>query len=188
MEETRNCPVCGNVDGNLLIDHRAGVPLLQNTTLATQAKARAYLSGVLDMCRCSECGFIWNDAFDADAISYDNNYNNDVSTSGYYVQHIEAMADRVFASVPAHEPIHYVEVGCGEADFLKLVVKKSKGRCVSAIGFDPSFTAEDELPDNCQVYKSFFGTEQLHRIPAQMNVGTVRLPLGPPSPRLHHMR
>lgn len=164
------CPVCTNIQGNLLLEHRPKVPTLQNTALATVDQAIAYPSGQLDMVRCAACSFVWNNAFDDAAIDYDDNYDNGVFMSGFYMQHMRAMADRVIASVPADEPIHYVEVGCGDADFLKMIVEKSEGRCKSAIGFDPSFTAEGTLPDCAVIHKSFFGPEKLHLISEDVNV------------------
>ncbi|WP_231603111.1 class I SAM-dependent methyltransferase [Neorhodopirellula pilleata] len=122
------------------------------------------------MLRCSECSFVWNADFDSDRIVYDGNYNNDVSTSRYYVEHLEAMAERIVRSIPSDRPIYYVEVGCGEADFLNLVVRKSGGRCLSAIGFDPSFTGEETLLPGVTVHKSFFGAEQLGLVPKNTNV------------------
>ena len=37
------------------------------------------------------------------------------------------MADRIIGSVPEDQEIHYVEIGCGEADFLRLVVERANG-------------------------------------------------------------
>lgn len=144
--------------------------MLQNTTLETVDAAIAYPTGELEMLRCSECTFVWNQAFDASVIKYDDTYNNDVSTSAYYSAHLNAIADRVLATLPDDVPIHYVEVGCGEGDFLRLVMQRSEGRCVSAIGFDPSFTGEAKLPKGVHVHKTLFGSEQVSLVPAETNI------------------
>ncbi len=122
------------------------------------------------MMRCSKCSFVWNADFQQDKISYDEGYNNDVTYSGYYVAHLEKMADRIINSVPKDKPIHYVEVGCGEADFLRLVVERANGRCKTAIGFDPSFTGEENLPEGSLVHKTFFGPEQVELVPDETNI------------------
>jgi len=170
MDDIFNCPVCDHSLGQFLVELRSSVPTLQNTTLSTVHDALNYPMGSLRMLRCPECSFVWNEKFRTELISYDANYDNDVSTSDYYMQHLEAMVDRVLASVPPNQPISYVEVGCGEGDFLNLVFQKSAGRCVSAIGFDPSFTGEDKLQSGVVVHKSFFGRNELALIPPDANV------------------
>lgn len=164
------CPVCGNDRDHALIEQRPRVPMLQNTTLQTIEEAAAYPTGQLEMLRCSSCTFVWNQAFDPSLIVYDESYNNDVSTSDYYIAHLNSMADRVLATIPDNVPIHYVEIGCGEGDFLRLVMQRANGRCVSAIGFDPSFTGEDKLPQGARVYKSFFGKDQVSLVPNEANI------------------
>lgn len=170
MEDLSCCPVCNNLAGNRLIELRTAVPTLQNTTLSTLEEARAFPTGQLRMMRCAACSFVWNAKFDPTLINYDGSYNNDVSTSSYYNRHLEEMADRVIKSVPNDTPIHYVEVGCGEGDFMNLVVRKAAGRCVSAVGFDPSFTGENRLLSGIEVHKCFFGPQQLSLVPPEANV------------------
>jgi len=170
MDDSSFCPVCHHSDGNVLIEHRSAVPTLQNTTLPTKEAALDFPTGSLRMVRCSACGFVWNADFDPGLIFYDAGYNNDVSTSSFYAKHLEAMAERVIQSVPRNHPIRYVEIGCGEADFLNLVVQKSGGRCVSAVGFDPSFTGESRLLPGVTIHKTFFGKEQLSLVPEGTNV------------------
>jgi methyltransferase family protein/C-methyltransferase-like protein len=164
------CPICANGDANLVLTARQNIPTLQNVALKHLADATGFPTGTLTMMRCKQCEFVWNADFEADKISYDDGYNNDVTYSGYYVAHLEAMADRIINAVPANEPIHYVEIGCGEADFLRLVVERAGGRCVSATGFDPSFTGERNLPDGAVVHKTFFGPDQVGLIPEATNI------------------
>lgn len=164
------CPICANTSANAVLTSRENIPTLQNVTLSSRADAVVFPTGTLTMIRCSKCSFVWNADFEQDKISYDAGYNNDVTYSGYYVAHLEKMADRIINSVPKDEPIHYVEVGCGEADFLRLVVERAKGRCKTAIGFDPSFTGEENLPEGAVVYKTFFGPEQIKLVPDETNI------------------
>lgn len=164
------CPICANIDANLVLAYRQSIPTLQNVTLNSLGEAVNFPTGTLNMLRCGNCSFVWNAAFDQSKISYDDGYNNDVTYSGYYVAHLENMADRIINSVPEGDPIHYVEVGCGEADFLRLVVERAKGRCVSAIGFDPSFTGDENLPEGAVVHKTFFGPDQIKLVPEATNI------------------
>ena len=164
------CPVCLNVDENILLELRGNVPTLQNVAIKDFAQARDFPTGEINMIRCSNCSFVWNANFEQDKISYDSGYNNDVTFSKYYVSHLEEMADRIIGSVPEDQEIHYVEIGCGEADFLRLVVERANGRCTSAIGFDPSFTVEERLPKGATVHKTFFDLNQIQFVPDTTNI------------------
>ena len=164
------CPICANIGSNLTLDERPNIPSLQNVALQTSAEALAFPQGAITMVRCANCSFVWNASFDPAKISYDETYNNDVTSSAYYLAHLDAMADRVIASVPEDTDIHYVEIGCGEGDFLSLVHQRAGGRMKSATGFDPSFTGEDKLPDGAKVYRNFFSPDNTDQIPAEANV------------------
>ena len=163
------CPVCGNDRDNLCIERRGNVPTLQNITFDCAEDAKQFRSGNLEILCCGACGLIWNAAFDATAVVYDETYNNDVAKSAYYAEHLRAMAERVIRAVPHDRPIHLVEVGCGSGDLLKLVVEHAAGRCKSAIGFDPSSDA-GRLAEPIVVYKEYFGPASLARLPAATNV------------------
>lgn len=170
MSYSKICPLCRNLAGNLVLEDRCRVPTLHNTTLATKAEATDFPTGALHIVQCASCSFVWNAAFDENIISYDEHYNNDVSLSDFYNRHLEAMAAEILAAVPAEEPIHYVEIGCGQADFMRLFMERAKGRCLSATGFDPSFTSDAALPDNAAVHKFIFTPEHLDLVPPEANV------------------
>ncbi len=164
------CPICANFADNIVLSARKNIPTLQNVALGNRKEAIDFPTGKLTMVRCKKCSFVWNADFEWDKISYDAGYNNDVTFSNYYILHLEKMADRIIQSVPVGEDIHYVEIGCGEADFLRLVIERANGRCVSAIGFDPSFTGEEKLPKGAFVHKTFFGPDQVKLVPKATNV------------------
>lgn len=164
------CPVCANIKSNLMLDERPNIPSLQNVALQTHEEAVAFPQGALKMMRCANCSFVWNAAFDPARISYDETYNNDATSSTYYLKHLDLMADRAIVSVPDNADIHYVEIGCGEGDFMNLVHNRSNGRMKSATGFDPSFTGEDKLPDGAKVHRTFFSPQNADKIPAEANV------------------
>ena len=170
MTNESQCPVCGSRTDLTVLESRNRVPTLQNTTLETLDLACAYPTGQLKMLRCGECTFVWNGKFDEAIIAYDDAYNNDVSTSAYYVNHLNAMADRILRSVPEGQKLHFVEVGCGEGDFMRLLAEKAGDRFGSATGFDPSFTNPDGIPDRAIVHKCFFTPDRIDMLPAKTNV------------------
>src|SRR6267142_1303354 len=112
------CPICGSREA-IAIDHRPYVPILQNRVWPDGAAARTAPLGELDMKLCTACGFAWNRAFDADAMIYDPEYDNDQMGSPSFGAHVDTMVERVLASVPPDTDTHLVEVGCGEGAFLR---------------------------------------------------------------------
>ncbi len=163
------CPVCSGAQ-TTVIERRLNVPTLQNVTPPDLNRAQSFSRGVLTMVHCGGRGFVWDASFDPQRISYDGGYNNDVSASGFYQAHLCEMADKILAAVPADQDIHYVEIGCGEGDFLRLLHARSKGRVKSAVGFDPSCTTEKPLPEGAVIHPRYFTLEDVAKIPSQANV------------------
>lgn len=170
MTSRSDCPCCGSEKAVTVLDEREAVPTLQNTTLATRELALKYVTAALKMVQCEECGFVWNDAYDPAAIVYDETYNNDVSASAYYLNHLDKMADWVLSAIPDEEPIHYVEVGCGSGDFIILLLEKGGDRIKSAVGFDPSHTGNTKLPDDVVIHSRFFGADEIELLSAETNI------------------
>ena len=164
------CPCCATRATHPLLVERAPVPTLQNTALASREEARAFPAASLAMAQCQTCSFVWNAAFSDDLIRYDESYDNDVSGSAYYRAHLEARADAILDAIPADTPIHYVEIGCGEADFMVLLMRRAGGRVVSATGFDPSFSGRVALPEGAVVHRGFFTAASHALIPQAANV------------------
>lgn len=165
------CPNCLNEGPHIQLTSRLNIPILQNTVLKNIESARAFKTGQFNAVQCKNCCFVWNEKFDPELLIYDQDYDNDVSASPYYQSHLEKMAHKVINSVPASQPIHYVDVGCGEAGFMKLVKRLAGERCVSAVGFDPSYSeTEGPLPDGIQVHRTYFGEEQYSLLTPETNI------------------
>jgi hypothetical protein len=149
------CSICGSREA-IAIDHRPYVPILQNRVWQDRAAARAAPLGELDMRLCAACGFAWNRTFDADAMIYDPEYDNDQMGSPSFGAHVGRMVERVLASVPPDTDTHLVEVGCGQGAFLrKLALTK---RFASLTGFDPAFRGEDgACIAGVTIHKRLFG-------------------------------
>lgn len=164
------CPCCAQKDRHAIIVVRQSVPTLQNVILKTQAEAQNFTTGSLEMRQCRFCSFVWNAAFDPDAIVYDASYNNDVSSSAFYNDHLVQRAEALVAAVPEDKRIHMVEIGCGNGDFIKLVAERAQGRLASAIGFDPSYKNRDDLPPGVTIHREYFGPHNYDRVDPNCNV------------------
>lgn len=159
----RNCPLCLSADNTVIVE-RSRVPVLQNVIVRTKQEALEFPTGRLTICSCRNCGFVWNAAFDPAAIDYGATYNNSVQASRVYLQHQAAMAERVLAG---GEELHYLEIGCGEGEFIDALDKT--GRLKSAVGFDPAFHGNYDFGPHITIYREYFDAGSAARLPDRIN-------------------
>ena len=165
------CPICKNNENHTSISTRNKIPILQNIVFADKMEALSFEAGKMEAVQCNQCCFVWNKKFDPDLLIYDEDYDNDVSSSAYYQTHLEKMAHKVINSIPKDNPIYYVEIGCGEASFMRLVKELAGDRCISAIGFDPSYSGKNgALPSGLRVHQTYFSDKQFPLLPPQTNI------------------
>jgi len=140
MNGRLRCPVCGAFGGTVFL-HRQGVPVHQNLLQGDARSARAISFGELEMTVCNSCGFVFNRAFDPAKLSYGGDYDNDQSGSPRFQRHMESIADDLLMEKGLRNS-RIVEVGCGQGQFLRLLVDNPYNN--TAIGFDPSYTGPQE--------------------------------------------
>jgi SAM-dependent methyltransferase len=120
------------------------LPVLQNRTFADAATARASSSADMVLVQDSASGLIFNQAFDADKLSYDSDYQNEQAYSTQFQKHlgdVEGIIARHFSGQ------QLIEVGCGKGYFLELL--RDKGYAIT--GIDPAYEG-----DNAEVIKAPF--------------------------------
>jgi len=132
------CPVCAARALETVMD-RALVPVFENAVHRTRAAALRASVGRLAIRMCRNCGFVFNDAFDAALVAYDTNYENDQTQSAAFSAHVDRMAERVLAAgADAPAPL-LVEIGCGQGYFLRRLIERAGDRRATAHGFDPAW-------------------------------------------------
>jgi hypothetical protein len=167
---TARCPLCNAADG-VCFDRRDRTPILLNRTYKTAADARAAATGALAITGCTQCGFVWNAAFDENAIVYDGEYENDQAHSGVFRAHMDDMAARVRAALPPGEKLHVVEVGAGQGVFLKHLADNAGKNLGSATGFDPAWRGKPGAgPAPVRLYADLFDANTAARLPHAPNV------------------
>ncbi|WP_339829388.1 class I SAM-dependent methyltransferase [uncultured Parvibaculum sp.] len=168
------CPVCDQ-PAPAELARSLEMPILMNRIYSTPEAGRSAARAPLEFVACRSCGFAWNRAFDASLIVYDEEYENDQTFSPAFRAHMEARARDVVASVPAGEPICYLEVGCGQGRFIEEIVKAADGRLRAAEGFDPAWRGrEGEGPAGSRIYRAYFGVETASRLLQAPNVVVTR--------------
>jgi len=115
-----------------------GLPVLQNRTFADAASARASASADMRLVQDGRTGLVYNDAFDADKLSYDSDYQNEQGHSARFQRHL----DDVEGVIARHfKGRSLIEVGCGKGWFFELL--RQRGYAVT--GIDPAY--EGGSPD-----------------------------------------
>jgi len=166
-----SCPVC-TTKGPVALDTPCEVPVLMNRLYATAANACAARRGPLTLLRCRKCGFVWNEAFRDELITYDETYENDQTYSTVFHSHIE---ERVRDVIAASASIDYLEIGCGQGGFIAEVARLAGPRLRSAEGFDPAWRGGDgEGPNGSHIHKAYFGADTVDRLEYAPNVVATR--------------
>lgn len=166
------CPICDHGEA-MSIDERPKVAVMQNRVFASAAAARACATAPLAMAGCLRCGFVWNRVFDAARIGYGPDYENCQLNSAAFSAHVGAVAGRVIAAVPDGAPVDLLEIGCGQADFMRLVAARAGDRLGSAVGFDPSWRGE-VAPAGMRLHRAYFGRDTAHLLDRAPNVVVMR--------------
>lgn len=101
-----------------------------------EASALAAPRGDIRLVYDPETGIIDNSVFDEALLGYGETYENSLGFSEFFQGYLQGFAEDL---IERHQlkGKRVIEVGCGDGDFLKLLVQKGAG---SAVGFDPSYT------------------------------------------------
>lgn len=110
----------------------ADLPVLQNRTFVDADSARASASADMVLVQDELSGLIFNQAFDADKLSYDADYQNEQAHSGQFQKHLSDVEGIIARHFKGQE---LIEVGCGKGYFLELL----KGLGYAITGIDPAY-------------------------------------------------
>jgi SAM-dependent methyltransferase len=110
------------------------VPLYCNVLRKDRAAAMAAARGVLALRGCSECGHVFNEAFDENALDYTPDYENSLHHSAHFSGYAEDLARRLVDRYDLNGKF-IIDVGCGLGDFIALLCRLGGNR---GIGYDKS--------------------------------------------------
>lgn len=113
------------------------IPVHCNILHPTREEALRTRKAPLQLGFCSDCGHIYNFAFDESAVAYTSAYENSLHFSPRFQQYAEELAsDLIGRHKLSNKTI--VEIGCGKGDFLKLLCDRGPNQ---GFGFDESYHA-----------------------------------------------
>ncbi len=111
------------------------MPASSCVLLDTAAEALAFPRGDIRLTLCSDCGFIFNAAFDPALTEYSARYEETQGFSPTFNRFQAALAERLIERHGLRGKT-IVEIGCGKGEFLRLICRM--GDC-QGLGFDPSY-------------------------------------------------
>jgi len=127
-----------------LLYEQAQLPVFQNRMYDTREEAVACPKGDLQLVEDLTTGLVYNAAFNADLMVYDEHYQNEQGVSALFQRHLDAVAQIVDRAMGSDA---IVEIGCGKGFFLELLL----ARGVDITGFDPTYEGA-----NSRVVKKYF--------------------------------
>ncbi len=134
---TALCPACSSADiaGFFAVD---SVPANSCLLLESEADARTFPRGRLDLAVCRGCGFITNRAFEPALTEYSTRYEETQAFSPTFVEFGKSLAKRWVDRYRLHGA-HVLEIGCGKGEFLVWMVEAGAG---GGTGIDPGVRPE----------------------------------------------
>lgn len=123
-----------------------GLPVFQNKMFPDRASALACPKGDVMLVQDMDTGLIFNSAFDADLLEYDDDYQNEQACSGVFQQHLEDVETIIHRHFFGKS---LIEVGCGKGYFLEYLHQAG----YHITGIDPAYEG-----NNPNVIKACFET------------------------------
>jgi SAM-dependent methyltransferase len=148
------CPLCADPRVTLCLE-RSDVPVFQNIRYASPEAARGAATGKLAISECDRCGFVFNAGFDPALAVYSADYENDQTQSERFRSYLDQIAARVLGAISGRPQPTVLEIGCGQASFLKQLAGLPDARYSRFVGFDPAWRGGD-TPSTLEIRPQLF--------------------------------
>ena len=128
------CPSCSEQDIHIFHELR-DVPANSVMNCRTREQALSFPRGDIILGLCTQCGFIYNTAFDRERVRY----SSECEESQGYSPTFNAFAENLARNLVDRYGLHrkrIIEIGCGKGQFLKLICALGQN---TGVGFDPAY-------------------------------------------------
>ncbi|MCP3919690.1 MAG: class I SAM-dependent methyltransferase [bacterium] len=132
-----SCHACGANDVDVFYEVDS-VPVHSCLMVKSREEALAFPTGDLRVGVCRSCGFIQNNAFDPDLLSYSPDYEETQSFSPTFRTFQTELCEAQNKKYALGDKLA-LEIGCGKGEFLTQLCEISGGR---GIGIDPGYRPE----------------------------------------------
>jgi hypothetical protein len=152
---SHSCVVCGSRDLVPCFAAEA-VPVHCNVLCPTREQAIAAPRGDIQLMSCTGCSHVFNAAFNEALADYTGAYENSLHYSPTFRMYAEEQASTIVDRYGLHGKT-IIEIGCGDAYFLKLLCGKFRNR---GIGFEPRH-GEDLVTadDNISIIRDYYSAK-----------------------------
>lgn len=141
------CTACGSREISVFLKINQ-VPVHCNVLWPSKEEAIDAPKGDITLTFCNACGHVFNTAFDLDAMSYGQTYENSLHFSPRFQEYATTLAESLIKRYDLHKKV-VMEIGCGKGDFLELLCGLGENK---GIGFDPSYSQSDSsIPSKDQI-------------------------------------
>ncbi len=131
------CPVCESASTAAFFELK-NMPVLIGTLWETAEEAKNTQTGDLRLLFCADCGFIWNEVFDASRMAYSATYENSLHFSSVFQDYTADIVSRLVDSYDIRGK-DIIDIGCGKGDFIAMLAEYGDNR---GVGFDPTYVGD----------------------------------------------
>ncbi|MGA7263779.1 MAG: class I SAM-dependent methyltransferase [Stellaceae bacterium] len=147
------CPNCRAASSCHPFYEVLGVPTNSCLLVEDRGRALAFPTGDIVLAVCSECGFIFNAAWESERTIYSDQYEETQGFSATFNRFNRGLAEELVSNYDIRGKT-VLEIGCGKGEFLSLICKLGNNH---GIGYDPSFVpARQSSEQNIRFVREFF--------------------------------
>ncbi len=166
ISTSRSCTACGSNNVKEVVSI-GSVPAHCNVLWNEKEDALNCPKGDIQLNFCLDCGHLYNQVFDEQLMSYDQEYENTLDFSPSFQKYAKELVERLTSTYDLHNK-NIIEVGCGKGDFLKLISSYGNNQ---GYGFDKSYdpSIEKDQLQNVAFIEDFY-SEQYKGYPSDLIV------------------
>lgn len=157
---TMSCPTCGQKDANIFYSV-PDVPIHSCLLMPTREEATAFPTGNVELALCRQCGFIFNNKYDASLQKYCDKYEETQGFSSCFNTFLVALVRKLISQYDIRNK-DILEIGCGKGDFLTLLCELGANR---GVGIDPSYIparTDPQALSKVTFIRDFYGEKYAH--------------------------
>ena len=154
-----NCPVCDSKTLSSFLQRNL-VPTQQNLLLKSRYDAVQHQRGRLTLTVCHQCGFVFNQSFNADLLQYGENYDNAQNHSPFFEEYLNELTKYLIDDLQVKNS-QILEIGCGQGHFLRKLVELESANNYG-YGCDPSYITQIDEHPRLKFEKRYYGTDCTH--------------------------